>query len=59
MWLAQADFGCSTLFDGMSSAPDGQGKMLGSVPWMAPEGAALLPVSLACADVAWGGSAFQ
>ena len=34
----QADFGCSTLFEGMSSAPGSDAKMLGSVPWMAPEG---------------------
>ena len=48
-WLplgaCQADFGCSTLFEGMSSAPDGQGKILGSVPWMAPEGAGFMRVS--------------
>ena len=36
--MVKADFGCSTLFEGMSSAPDSQTKMLGSVPWMAPEG---------------------
>lgn len=32
-----ADFGCSTLFDGLSSAPSGDKGLLGSVPWMAPE----------------------